>query len=524
MLVNFNNLAQWCRGPTSFSKAILLCLHAAFLFLSVVGTSAGTTEPQKYSLHMIDLNAEHRRLVPISGYVQFGGNLVGDTNRGEFGESVTIDETGTTIVVHERQTGIVRVYENAANGWTPKGQVLTGFPVSFIFNSGRSVAISRDGSIVAVGSTNNRVVFVFQYNTSADMWVQRGSTIQGVERDGTSPIASFGFSISMSADGNKIAVGAPEYDSPTLLDIGFATNYFWNGTDWERYDYFGDISGFYGEIQNAQLGASVAFSGDGSWFAIGMPGSGSSESLATRFGECRVYNIESLVVQTNIVDGGAMFGSAINDRFGNSVALSYDGSIIAVGSPGFDGDFSNTIGRVQVFERIGETWRQLGSDLIGDNEIDGFGSTIDLSDDGKTLVAGSVTVFLGSTPTPSRGYTRIYKFDGTDWVLQEISRAQGFDIDGIREGDELGWSVAVSGDGTKVLVGAPFYDGPDTNNGLVQMWGQTDFPTFSPILNPLPQVGNLGTGGSPAQASLVSRAFTWWQGAVAYLEGFFVFN
>eukprot|EP00797_Seminavis_robusta_P012911 Sro1_g000921.1 (170) ;mRNA; r:276646-277352 len=162
-------------------------------------------------------------------------------------------------------------------------------------------------------------------------------------------------------------------------------------------------------------------------------------------------------------------------------------------------------------------------DLSGDEELDRFGYSVDLSDDGKTLVAGAPFSVFFDPIDPRRGYARIYKFDGTDWVLQEISRAQGFDIDGLREGDRLGWSAAVSGDGTKVLVGAPLYDGiPPEGNGLVQMWGQTDFPTFSPIVNPLPEVGNLGTGGSPAQASLVSRAYTWWQGAIAYLEGFFV--
>eukprot|EP00797_Seminavis_robusta_P014843 Sro2234_g320151.3 (179) ;mRNA; r:9220-9756 len=165
---------------------------------------------------------------------------------------------------------------------------------------------------------------------------------------------------------------------------------------------------------------------------------------------------------------------------------------------------------------------ELHSDLIGNEYDDLFGTSIDLSGDGKTLVAGSVSSFLSGLP----GYARIYKFDGTDWVLQEISRAQGFDIDGIRQGDRLGFSVAISGDGTKVLVGAPGYDVPPNDdfaeNGLVQMWGQTDFPTFSPILNPLPQVGNLGTGGSHTQTNFVSRVFTWWQGAVAYLEGFFV--
>ncbi|CAB9524780.1 expressed unknown protein [Seminavis robusta] len=502
---------------------ILLCVIAPILFKSVHGTGT-TSEPQKYALHIIDLNAEHRQLAPISGYVQFGGNLVGDTNNGEFGESVAIDRTGTTIVVREQGTGTIHVYENAANGWTQKGQDLTSFPIFFYLTSGRSVAISRDGSIVAVSSPNNEVVVVFEYDTSTEMWLQRGSTIQGVQLDG-SPIDLFGVDIALTADGNKIAVGAWAYSTPTADEIGFATTYFWNGIDWVREDYRGDdfsiLSGLYGETTFARVGWSVTLSGDGEWFAVGMPGSGPSDSDSTRFGECRVYHYDGFIQQSN-VNGGAMFGSTINDLFVDSVALNYNGSIVAVGSPGFDVDGSRRVGRVQVFRRTDQLWIQLGSDIIGDEQDDYFGTSIDLSEDGKTLVAGSVHFF--SDTNPARGYARIYKFDGTDWVIQEISRAQGFDIDGIGEFDNLGYSVAVSGDGTKVLVGAPRYDdipsGGLEGNGLVQMWGQTEFPTFSPILNPLPQVGNLGTGGSPAQTSLVNRAFTWWQGAVAYLEGF----
>eukprot|EP00797_Seminavis_robusta_P013599 Sro208_g087081.3 (470) ;mRNA; f:52500-54006 len=468
-------------------------------------------------MEIIDLNAEnmkqHRRLGPISGYVQFAGNLVGNTNNGFFGTSVDIDEFGTTIIVREYGTDTVRVYENTANQWTQKGQDLTGFPILLsIFD--KTAAISGDGNIVVVSSTTNQVV-VFQYDTSTEMWIQRGSTIQEVELDG-SPIESFGVSISISADGDKVAVGAPFHDSPTANNIGFATTYFWNGVinDWERETYRddsnNDVAGLYGELRNAFLGTAVSLSGDGNWFAVGMPGSGISDSDSARFGECRVYSSLGLITQS-IVNGGAMFGSTVRDNFGYSVALNYDGNIVAVGSPEFNTLESILVGKVQVFQRSNTLWVQLGSDLIGDEQFDEFGTSIDLSDDGKTLVAGSDS---------GRGYARIYKFDGIDWVLQEISRAQGFDIDGIREGDELG-SVAVSRDGTKVLVGAIGYDGPDTNNGLVQTWRQTDFPTFSPILNPLPQVGNLGTGGSPGQTNFVSRAFTWWQGAVAYLKDLF---
>eukprot|EP00797_Seminavis_robusta_P018614 Sro279_g106731.2 (349) ;mRNA; f:22018-23064 len=341
---------------------ILLCVHAAILLASVNAT--GTSEPQKYALTIIDLNAEHRRLVPISGYVILGGNLVGGLFRGFFGESVAIDETGTTIIVREFGTDTIRVYENAANGWTQKGQDLTGFPIRFVPAGGLTVAISGDGSIVVVSSSVYEIVEVFQYDTSTMMWLQRGSTIQGFELDG-SAIYSFGSAISLSADGNKIQVGAHLHSSPMVDLNGFATTYFWNSTDWELETYFSPdfntvVSGLYGETDFADLGKSVSVSGDGNWIAVGMPGSGISDNDSTRFGECRVYRSDGSIQQV-VRGGGAMFGSTIQQNFGFSVALNYDGSIIAVGSPGYDVlDVATQVGKVQVFRRTGATWGQLG--------------------------------------------------------------------------------------------------------------------------------------------------------------------
>eukprot|EP00797_Seminavis_robusta_P014841 Sro2234_g320151.1 (188) ;mRNA; r:9342-10065 len=120
-----------------------------------------------------------------------------------------------------------------------------------------------------------------------------------------------------------------------------------------------------------------------------MPGSGSSDSDSTRFGECRVYDSSGFAINQNFVDGGAMFGSAVGDNFGHSVSLNYDGSIVAVSSPQFDVVGAIRVGRVQVFQRFEELWVQLGSDLIGNEYDDLFGTSIDLSGDGKTLVAGS---------------------------------------------------------------------------------------------------------------------------------------
>ena len=51
------------------------------------------------------------------------------------------------------------------------------------------------------------------------------------------------------------------------------------------------------------------------------------------------------------------------------------------------------------------------------------------------------------------GHTRLYEWDGTSWVQL------GADIDGEAAGDQSGYSVSLSADGSRVAIGARFNDG-----------------------------------------------------------------
>ena len=66
--------------------------------------------------------------------------------------------------------------------------------------------------------------------------------------------------------------------------------------------------------------------------------------------------------QTQI--GNDIQGEAANDRFGTSVSYSADGTIVAIGAPGNDGN-GGASGHVRVFEYDGNDWVQLGADIDG---------------------------------------------------------------------------------------------------------------------------------------------------------------
>ena len=105
--------------------------------------------------------------------------------------------------------------------------------------------------------------------------------------------------------------------------------------------------------------------------------------------------------------GSDFDGEAANSRNGSSVSLSSDGTIVAIGALG-----SN---HVRLYQWNSETvsWNQLGADIDGDTVLDKFGQSVSLSSDGTIVALGA----LGHNGDGNdRGITRIYKWNGTAWT------------------------------------------------------------------------------------------------------------
>jgi hypothetical protein len=155
--------------------------------------------------------------------------------------------------------------------------------------------------------------------------------------------------------------------------------------------------------------------------------------------------------------GGELLG---NDAVGNamqgaSVAISADGSTAIVGGPG-DGGFTGT---AWVYIRSGGVWTQQGSKLPNDGEsFGGLGTSVSISADGNTAIVGEP-----HDGTGAHGASYVYKRSGGVWA-KDGPRLIGTIINGSYEGT----SVAVSGDGTTVIVG-----GPKGNNFQGAAWVYT---------------------------------------------------
>jgi len=197
-----------------------------------------------------------------------------------------------------------------------------------------------------------------------------------------------------------------------------------------------------------------------------------------------------------------------NDVFGERVVLSGDGNTLAVGASGegssaigIDGDQANDLasssGAVYVFARDGlGTWPQqayVKASNTGAN--DDFGHDVALSDDGNTLAVSAHREDSNATGiggdqandlANNSGAVYVFVRDGLGtWSQQAYVKASN-----TGSSDELGDSVALSGDGNTLAVGAGEdssatgiggnqVDNSATNSGAVYVFVRDGLGTWS---------------------------------------------
>ena len=129
--------------------------------------------------------------------------------------------------------------------------------------------------------------------------------------------------------------------------------------------------------------------------------------------------------------------------FGRSVAISGDGTTAVIGAPG---DSSNA-GAVWVFTRSGSEWQQPGVKLQGAGAVGApyLGYSLAVSADGNTVLAG------GPFDHESHGAVSAFTRSGATWAQQ----GQPLTGTGEEGSGYFGWSVALAGDGSTALIGAP---------------------------------------------------------------------
>ena len=391
----------------------------------------------------------------IPAWTQVGSDIDGEAAGDWSGYSVSMSSDGTRVAIGapyndgtSTDAGHVRVYEWDNVSWSQVGNDIDGEAGSD--KSGYSVSMSSDGTRVAIGAygndgNGNLAGHVRVYEWDNVSWSKVGQDIDGEAVDD-----EFGRSVSISSDGTRVAIGAIYNGSSAGHVRVFALAVFADGsTAWFKVGQ--DIDG---EAAGDWSGHSVSISSDGTRVAIGAPYNDDNGSDA---GHVRVYS-ESGGTWTQL--GSDIDGEAADDRFGTSVSMSSDGTRVAIGAERNDGTGTEA-GHVRVYSESGGTWTQLGSDIDGEAADDRFGTSVSMSSDGTRVAIGAER--NDGTGTEA-GHVRVYSESGGTWTQV------GPDIDGEAASDRSGYSVSISSDGTRVAIGAIRNDGNGSEAGHVRVF------------------------------------------------------
>ncbi len=443
-------------------------------------------------------------MIAVIGYVKAGNTEAS----GQFGYSVALSADGYTMAVGaygetSDSTGInstpnpgafygagaVYVFSLSGTTWTQQAYVKasnTGDGDKF----GYSVSLSKDGNTLAVGATNQAGSgAVYVYSRTGTSWTEQAY----VKASNAGGGDQFGDSVALSADGNTLAVGAKFEDSGTsginttpdelATNAGAVYVYSRSVATWTEQAYVKASNAGAGDA----FGYAVALSADGNTLAVGANAEDSSTSgINTTPDEGQLNSGAVYVFSRNVaiwtqqayVKAG---NTGASDAFGYSVALSADGNTLAVGANAEDSGTSgiNTSpnelqldsGAVYVFSRSSATWTQQAYVKASNTGAgDKFGSSVALSADGSTLAVGapyedSSTIGINTMPADlnanvNAGAVYVYSLSGTTWSEKSYVKASN-----TKAGDLFGYSVALSTDGTTMVVGANNEDSIATGIG-----------------------------------------------------------
>ena len=258
---------------------------------------------------------------------------------------------------------------------------------------------------------------VYEFDTSTNAWRQKGLDFDG-DNDGARIQE-----ISLNYNGNRIAISAPNFNNRR----GRVRVHEYTMNAWHQLG-----SDFVGSSAYDREGYRIALNDDGDRIAISAPFYDSGRGRTHVF----QYDITSNWTQS----GPSIEGGAVNvSRFGHSLSMSGDGSRIAVSAINVTNSLEKNF--IRVFEYNTASWAQIGSTIkpnTADYPLPYF--PVSLDETGARLAVGALV-------NDYSGYVRVYHFD-TEWM--QI----GDDIIGEANHDHSGSSISLSGNGTRLAIGA----------------------------------------------------------------------
>jgi len=350
---------------------------------------------------------------------------------GGFGSDISLAASGNTLAIGANRENTVYVFERIDESWQQQ-DLLQASNNSDGILFGHSVSLNADGNKLAVGAIGERSAAtgvngdqndnslslagaVYMFERADGVWQQESY----LKASNTDSGDQFGSAVSLSLDGNTLAVSAPSEQSAA------------SGVDGDRNDNSINESG----------AVYVFVRPDGVW------------------------QQQAYLKASNADEG---------DMFGETIAISANGNTLVVGAPledsgstGVNGTENNDpffldTGSVYAFQRADGQWEQEAYIKASNTQQSAqFGRVVSLSANGETIAAGtccdrsSSTGINGSQTEgdtgggPSHGSAYVFKRDSGIWRQGAYVKSSNSDA-----GDAFGFSVSLSADGSTLAVGA----------------------------------------------------------------------
>ena len=302
----------------------------------------------------------------------------------------------------------------------------------------------------------------------------------------TGAFDSFGGTVALSADGTTLAVGAAverslatgingdQTDDTAGVDgAGAVYVFIREGGTWTQQAY---VKASNTRVED-RFGRALALSSDGATLAVGAPQEDSG-STGINGDQADFSMVNAGAVYLFIRNAGVWSQQAYikastsetGDLFGRALAISGDGTTLAVGavgeSSGATGINGNQLdnsaagaGAVYLFTRSADVWTQQAYVKASNTGVtDAFGRAVALSGDGATLAVGANGERSNAAgidgnqlddSAPNSGAVYVFTRNAGMWTQQAYVKASNAGA-----GDGFGLALALSGDGATLAVGA----------------------------------------------------------------------
>lgn len=435
-----------------------------------------------------------------AGYIKAPNTDTSD----KFGSALSLSEDGKTLVtsaVGEASssagvngnpsdntaagTGAAYVYTLTDTGWEQEAYLKPSNPDPSD-NFGYALSLSGDGNTLAISALNEASASsginndetsntaplagaVYLFTKQNNTWQQQAY----IKASNTESIDAFGFSVSLSQNGDRLAIGAPDEGSAAIGVNGLQTDntasgagavyvFDRSGSSWSQSAYLKASN----TDSDDNFGFDVALSGDAKTLIVGAPGEDANASginandasnTLSNSGAAYVFKeTNGNWLQTTYVKAST---PGDNDQFGHSLAINQAGTHFAVsalfedsGATTNGNESDNTItdaGAVYVFSDASNgSWAQ-GAYLKPPNADinDHFGHDISMNNAGTLLAVSSPkeqSNALGINGDTQQNLLNnagaVYLFEQTDeqWAFTDYYKATNTDAE-----DSFGQSIAL---------------------------------------------------------------------------------